>query len=74
MENSLVDTFSATAIALATAIPAGYGLATTQIRGRKLLLVLTTIAMVMPAISLVWPGAPGSLGTVRGSATTEWRR
>jgi multiple sugar transport system permease protein len=55
MQNSLVDTFSATGIALVTAIPAGYGLATARFRGRKLLLVLTTIAMIMPATSLVLP-------------------
>lgn len=55
MENSLLYTFSATAISLVTAIPAGYGLATARFRGRKLLLTLTMVAMIMPATSLVLP-------------------
>jgi multiple sugar transport system permease protein len=55
LENSVLYTLSATAIALVTAIPAGYGLAVTDFRGRKLLLVLTMIAMIMPATSLVLP-------------------
>jgi multiple sugar transport system permease protein len=55
MENSLLYTLSATAIALVTAIPAGYGLAIGRFRGRRLVLVLTMIAMIMPATSLVLP-------------------
>jgi multiple sugar transport system permease protein len=55
MENSLLYTLSATAIALVTTIPAGYGLAFGRFRGRKVLLVLTMIAMVMPATALVLP-------------------
>ena len=55
MENSFLYTLSATAIALAVAVPAGYGLATTRFRGRKLVLSLTLIAMLIPASSLVLP-------------------
>ncbi len=40
---------------LFTAIPAGYGLATGRFPGRRLLLTLTLIVMVMPAASLVLP-------------------
>jgi multiple sugar transport system permease protein len=50
--NSLLYAFSATAIVLATAIPAGYGLAFGTFPGRKLLLTLTLVVMIMPAAAL----------------------
>jgi multiple sugar transport system permease protein len=53
--NSLVYAFSATAIVLATAIPAGYGLAFGTFPGRKVLLTLTLVVMIMPAAALVLP-------------------
>ena len=53
--NSLLYAFSATAIVLATAIPAGYGLAFGTFRGRKVLLTLTLVVMIMPAAALVLP-------------------
>jgi multiple sugar transport system permease protein len=53
--NSLVYAFSATAVVLATAIPAGYGLAFGNFPGRRLLLTLTLVAMIMPAAALVLP-------------------
>jgi multiple sugar transport system permease protein len=53
--NSLLYAFSATAIVLATAIPAGYGLAFGTFPGRKLLLTLTLVVMIMPAAALVLP-------------------
>jgi multiple sugar transport system permease protein len=53
--NSLLYAFSATAIVLATAIPAGYGLALSRFPGRRLVLTLTLIAMIMPAAALVLP-------------------
>jgi multiple sugar transport system permease protein len=53
--NSLVYAFSATAVVLATAIPAGYGLAFGHFPGRRLLLTLTLVAMIMPAAALVLP-------------------
>ena len=55
MENSLLYSLSATAITLATAIPAGYGLAFGKFRGRKLILKLTLVVMLMPASTLVLP-------------------
>lgn len=55
IENSLVYSVSATLIVLATAIPAGYGLANGRFPGRRLLLTLTLIVMVMPAATLVLP-------------------
>jgi multiple sugar transport system permease protein len=53
--NSLLYALSATAIVLATAIPAGYGLAFGSFPGRRLLLTLTLVVMIMPAAALVLP-------------------
>ncbi len=53
--NSLVYAFGATALTLVTGIPAGYALALGRFRGRKLILNLTLIAMLMPATALVLP-------------------
>jgi multiple sugar transport system permease protein len=53
--NSLLYAFSATAIVLATAIPAGYGLALGSFPGRKVVLTLTLVVMIMPAAALVLP-------------------
>jgi multiple sugar transport system permease protein len=53
--NSLLYAFSATAIVLATAIPAGYGLAFGDFPGRRLVLSLTLIVMIMPGAALVLP-------------------
>ena len=52
-----------------TVIPAGYGLAIGSFRGRKLILTLTLVAIVMPAASLVLPiflelNAMGLIGSV----------
>jgi multiple sugar transport system permease protein len=55
IENSLIYATAATAIVLATAVPAGYGLATGRFPGRRLILTLTLIVMVMPAAALVLP-------------------
>lgn len=55
ISNSLLYAVSATAIVLATAIPAGYGLAFGTFPGRKVLLTLTLVAMVMPSAALVLP-------------------
>jgi multiple sugar transport system permease protein len=55
MENSLVYAFSATALVLATAIPAGYGLAHGRFRGRAMLLGVTIVIMTMPVTALVLP-------------------
>ena len=53
--NSLLYAFSATAIVLATAIPAGYGLALGNFPGRRAVLTLTLVVMIMPAAALVLP-------------------
>ena len=53
--NSLLYAFSATAIVLATAIPAGYGLALGNFPGRRVVLTLTLVVMIMPAAALVLP-------------------
>ncbi len=53
--NSLVYALSATAIVLVTAIPAGYGLALSSFPGRRLILTLTLVVMIMPAAALVLP-------------------
>jgi multiple sugar transport system permease protein len=53
--NSLIYSVSATAVVLVTAIPAGYGLALGNFRGRKLVLTLTLLVMIMPAAALVLP-------------------
>ncbi len=53
--NSLLYAFSATAIVLVTAIPAGYGLALGTFPGRRLVLMLTLVVMIMPAAALVLP-------------------
>ncbi|HST82285.1 MAG TPA: carbohydrate ABC transporter permease [Kineosporiaceae bacterium] len=55
MKNSAVYAFGSLAITLATAIPAGYGLALTEFVGRKLLLTTTLVVMIMPAAALVLP-------------------
>jgi multiple sugar transport system permease protein len=69
MENSLLYSLGATAIALVTVIPAGYGLAIGRFRGRKLILTLTLLAIVMPAAALALPiflelNALGLIGSV----------
>ncbi|HEX4092109.1 MAG TPA: carbohydrate ABC transporter permease [Trebonia sp.] len=53
--NSAVYSFGALAITLVTAIPAGYGLALTEFIGRKTLLTVTLIVMLMPSAALVLP-------------------
>ena len=53
--NSLLYAFSATAIVLVTAIPAGYGLALGNFPGRRVVLTLTLVVMIMPAAALVLP-------------------
>lgn len=55
LRNSAVYSFGALAITLATAIPAGYGLALTEFIGRKTLLTITLIVMLMPSAALVLP-------------------
>ncbi|MBV8258035.1 MAG: carbohydrate ABC transporter permease [Actinobacteria bacterium] len=53
--NSLYYALSATAITLAVSVPAGYGLAFGKFPGRRLLLSLTLVVMIIPAAALVLP-------------------
>ena len=53
--NTLIYSLSATAITLAISVPAGYGLALGKFPGRKLILTVTLVVMIMPAASLVLP-------------------
>jgi multiple sugar transport system permease protein len=53
--NTLYYALTATAITLAVSVPAGYGLALGRFPGRKLVLSLTLISMIMPAAALVLP-------------------
>jgi multiple sugar transport system permease protein len=55
LRNSAVYSFGALVITLVTAIPAGYGLALTEFIGRKTLLTITLIVMLMPSAALVLP-------------------
>ena len=55
LKNSAIYSFGGTALAILAAIPAGYGLALTHFIGRRTLLVVTLIVMIMPATALVLP-------------------
>jgi multiple sugar transport system permease protein len=55
LRNSALYSFGALAITLVTAIPAGYGLALTEFIGRKTLLSITLVVMLMPSAALVLP-------------------
>jgi len=69
MKNSAIYGIGSTAIAVVTAIPAGYALAMMKFRARKLLLTVTLVVMLMPAATMVLPlylemDASGLDGTV----------
>jgi multiple sugar transport system permease protein len=53
--NTLYYALSATGITLAVSVPAGYGLAVGRFPGRRLVLSLTLIVMIVPAAALVLP-------------------
>jgi multiple sugar transport system permease protein len=55
LENSAIYSIGGVVLALACAVPAGYGLALTQFIGRKVLLSITLLVMIMPATALVLP-------------------
>ncbi len=55
LKNSAIYCFGGSAIAVLAAIPAGYGLALTQFIGRRTVLWITLVAMIMPANALVLP-------------------
>ena len=53
--NTLFYSLSATAITLVVSVPAGFGLAVGRFPGRKLILSLTLIVMIVPNAALVLP-------------------
>jgi multiple sugar transport system permease protein len=55
LRNSALYAFAALVITLAVDIPAGYALAMMEFRGRRALLVITLVVMLMPATTLVIP-------------------
>ncbi|MFC7110297.1 carbohydrate ABC transporter permease [Nonomuraea rubra] len=55
MGNSVLYAALSVALTLLVSIPAGYALALTRFRGRRLLLVVTLVVMLMPATALVLP-------------------
>ncbi len=55
LKNSAIYSFGGVLIALAAAIPAGYGLARTQFVGRRVLLAVTMVVMIIPSTALVLP-------------------
>jgi multiple sugar transport system permease protein len=55
LENSAIYSIGGLALALACALPTGYGLAVIEFTGRKLLLGITLVVMIMPATALVLP-------------------
>jgi multiple sugar transport system permease protein len=55
LENSAIYSIGALVLTLVTSIPAGYALALTRFRGRKLLLTVTLVVMIMPNAALVLP-------------------
>ena len=69
LRNSAVYSIGALILTLVTSIPAGYALALTRFRGRKLLLTVTLVVMIMPSAALVLPiflelNLAGLVGTV----------
>jgi multiple sugar transport system permease protein len=55
LKNSAVYSIGSLILTLATSVPAGYALALTRFRGRKLLLSITLVVMIMPSAALVLP-------------------
>ena len=53
--NSLLYAVTATLIVLVTAVPAGYALALGNFPGRRVILTITLVVMIMPAAALVLP-------------------
>jgi multiple sugar transport system permease protein len=55
LRNSAIYSGGALLLTLATSVPAGYALAMMKFRGRKLLLTVTLVTMIMPSSALVLP-------------------
>jgi multiple sugar transport system permease protein len=55
LRNSAVYSGGSLVLTLLTSVPAGYALALTKFRGRKTLLAITLVTMIMPSATLVLP-------------------
>jgi len=55
LANSAVYSLGSLVLTLAVSVPAGYALALTDFRGRRLLLAVTLVVMIMPSATLVLP-------------------
>jgi multiple sugar transport system permease protein len=55
LRNSALYSGGSLALTLLTSVPAGYALALTAFRGRKTLLAITLVTMIMPSATLVLP-------------------
>ncbi|MDX6251622.1 MAG: multiple sugar transport system permease protein [Kribbellaceae bacterium] len=55
LKNSTIYSVGSLVLTLATSVPAGYALALTKFRGRRLLLTITLLVMIMPSAALVLP-------------------
>jgi multiple sugar transport system permease protein len=55
LKNSAIYSGASLLLTLATSVPAGYALALTKFRGRKTLLLVTLVTMIMPSATLVLP-------------------
>ncbi len=55
LRNSAVYALGSLVLTLLTSVPAGYALAMTRFRGRKVLLAITLVTMIMPSATLVLP-------------------
>ncbi|WP_405059928.1 carbohydrate ABC transporter permease [Kribbella sp. NBC_01505] len=69
LKNSAIYSAGSLVLTLATSVPAGYALALTKFRGRRLLLSVTLLVMIMPSATLVLPlflelNKLGLIGTV----------
>jgi multiple sugar transport system permease protein len=69
LANSAVYSLGSLVLTLAVSVPAGYALALTEFRGRRLLLAVTLVVMIMPSATLVLPiflelNLLGLIGTV----------
>jgi len=55
LRNSAVYALGSLVLTLLTSVPAGYALALTRFRGRKVLLAITLVTMITPSATLVLP-------------------
>ena len=53
--NSVIYTAGSVSLTLASCIPAGYALAMSEFRGRRIILIITLIAMITPSQAIILP-------------------